>query len=154
MKLNAALAKTLLMVASVGMVVPIVSAAPAKPKPGKQPDAPATPAAPGDEAIVIPGTVVSRANGGFLSIQVENGCLKLSFYDAKKKIADPDVDRAAARWNPKYKVGDERRVLVRSEDGKSLISPVIRPPYNFKLFLTLLSADDKAVESYTVDLKE
>ena len=153
MKLNAALAKTLLMVASIGMVVPIVSAAPAKAKPDKaKPDTPA--AAPADEEIVLPGTVINRANGGFLSIQVEGGCLKMSFYDAKKKLIDPDVDRAAARWSPKYKVGEEHRVLVRAGDGKSLISPAVRPPYNFKLFLTLLTADDQAVENYTVDLRE
>jgi hypothetical protein len=152
MKLNAALAKTLLMVASVGMVIPIVSAAPTKPKPGKQPDAPTTP--PAEEEIVLPGTVIPRAKGGFLSIQVENGALKMSFYDEKKKIMSPDVDRVAARWNPKYKAGDERRVLIRAGDGMSLVSPAVRPPYNFKLFLTLLSADDQAVESYTVDLRE
>jgi len=153
MKLNAALAKTLMMVASIGMVVPIVYAAPAKAKPGKQPDVPAAPA-PGEAEIILPGTVINRPKGGFLSVQVENGALKMTFYDEKKKIVAPDVDRVAARWNPKYKTGDERRVLIKSDDGMSLISPVIRPPYNFKLFLTLLSADDKTVESYTIDFRE
>jgi len=153
MKLNAALAKTLLMAASIGMVVPVVADTPARGKADKAKPAPAP--APADPAEpTIPGVVIARPKGGFLGLQIVDGNFKLSFYDEKKKPIAVDVDRATARWSPKYKPTDEHKVLVKSDDGLALVSPNIRPPYNFKLFLTLLSADDQIVESHTVDVRE
>ena len=73
---------------------------------------------------------------------------KLSFYDKEKKPVECDVARAAVRWNPHYKLGEERRVLNPSGDGKTLVSAPVRPPYNFLFFLTLLGENGEAVESF------
>ncbi|MBI2517137.1 MAG: hypothetical protein HYV95_09500 [Opitutae bacterium] len=152
--------------------------APVKPAPGT----PATPATPAtkpevkkadpkadpkkkkEEEPKIDGIVINRSNGTFLGLKLENGTYKLTFYDAKKKPATPDVTRAAARWNPNYKLGSERMILNSGSDGKSLVgSKTVRPPYAFKLYLTLLKGaatgegdngeGEQAVESFVVDFR-
>jgi hypothetical protein len=106
----------------------------------------------------IEGIEIARGEKGFLGIEIVNATFKLSFYDTKKKPIAPDVARATLRWDPKYKVGEERVVLNPAE--KSLSSPRnIRPPYNFKLFITLFKeptegADPVAVENYTIDFRQ
>lgn len=106
----------------------------------------------------IDGIEISRGAKGYMGIQIVNSTFKLSFYDAKKKPIAPDVARATLRWDPKYKVGDERVVLNPSE--KALTSPKnIRPPYNFKLFITLFKepaegADPVVSENYTIDFRQ
>ncbi|MBI3885698.1 MAG: hypothetical protein HY302_08235 [Opitutae bacterium] len=139
-----------------------VSFAPAKPQPAK-PAAPAKDTAKqaSEPAAVeepkIPGVVIPRPDGSFLGISIDGGTFKLAFYDKKKKAVDVDVTRATARWPAKYKIGDERTVLNLSGDGKSLVGgKPVRPPYVFKLWLTLLKGegdDAKAVENYTVDFR-
>ncbi len=152
MKINAALAKSLLLAASVGMVVPLLAAPPAKPAPSKPAPAKqeeiAKPEGETPEAT-IPGISAPRAKGGFIGIEVDESGFKLSFYDKDKKQVDCDVARATARWDPSYKVGVERRVLNPSGDGKTLTSTPVRPPYNFRLFLTLLNENGEAVESFS-----
>jgi hypothetical protein len=154
MKLNAALAKSLLMAASIGMVVPLIAQTPSKkeaPKPG-----PARPApAPAEEVEpVIPGTVIARADGGFLSLTLEGIHFKLSFYDAKKKPVEADAIRAIARWDPVNKAGEERSILNPAEQGKALKGNVpVRPPYVFKVYLSLIGAEDKVVESHVADFR-
>ncbi len=145
MSLYPARAKTWLLCAALGLML---STAPA------QPAEPAAETAAEEAAPTLPGTVVQRKNGTFLSVTIENTAFKVTFYDAKKKPMDPDVARAAARWDPKNKIGREHRVLNLSDDGKSLVSPVIRPPYNFKLFLVLLSEEGEAVENFVIDFRE
>ena len=146
MKINAALAKSLLLVVSTSLVVPLLAKPPAKPAPAKQEE---TAKSEGDEAVpTIPGTEVARKDGTYLGITIENACFKIAFYDEKKKQIDCPVARAAARWKPNYTVVEEHCTLNPSGDGKTLISPTVRPPYNFKLFLTLLSEDGQAVESF------
>lgn len=103
----------------------------------------------------IEGITIPRGKN-FLGIQIVNGTFKLSFYDEKKKPVPPDVSRAVLRWDPKYKVGKERLLLGPGEDGKSLSSPKnIRPPYNFKLYITLLKeaseAEEPAGETFVID---
>ena len=111
------------------------------------------------EAAKIEGVEVARAGGGFLGVAIVGGTFKITFYDAKKKPINADVARAALRWDPKYKVGVERVVLNRTEDGKALASPRnIRPPYLFKLFVTLLKSaegegEDAVGETYVVDFR-
>lgn len=138
-------------------------------KPGQAPatketkatsDAKTTSKAPAKEekAATIPGIEIPRGKG-FLGIQIVDSAFKLSFYDEKKKPTVADVDRAALRWDPKYKVGEERVVLTPSEDRKSLSSPKnIRPPYNFKLFITLIkdAAEGKEPvnETLTIDFRQ
>lgn len=108
----------------------------------------------------IEGITINRPNGTFLGIALDGGTFKLSFYDAKKKPAKPDITRAAARWNPNYKIGSERVILNLSTDGKALVgTKPVRPPYAFKLYLTLLApastpgdaSGEQAVESYVID---
>jgi len=154
MKINAALAKTLLLVASTGMVMPMLAKPPAKsaPAPAKQEE---TAKAEGEEADgVIAGISAARANGGYIGIEIAGGGFKLSFYDKKKKQVDCDVARASARWKPNYTIVQERCILNPSGDGKTLTSSTVRPPYNFKLFLTLLSDDEKAVESFVLNFRD
>jgi hypothetical protein len=111
------------------------------------------------EPAKIAGIEVPRAKGGFMGVQIVNSTFKISFYDAKKKPVAPDVVRAVLRWDPKYKVGKDRVVLNADGDGLSLSAPRnIRPPYQFKLFITLISdaketgeTDEPAGESYTID---
>jgi hypothetical protein len=134
-------------------------AAPAPPPPAGEGRAPKT--APGktakapqkaEEMGKIAGIEIPRGKG-FLGIQIVESTFRLSFYDEKKKPVPADLDRAALRWDPKYKVGEERVVLTRTEDGKSLGSPKnIRPPYNFKLFITLIkdAAEGQAPVNETV----
>lgn len=110
----------------------------------------------------IEGIAIARPDGTYLGIALENGSFKLSFYDNKKKPARPDVPRAAARWNPSQKIGSERIILNPSADGKALVgNKPVRPPYTFKLYLTLLkgeaagdaAAPTSAVETYTIDFR-
>lgn len=152
MKLNAALAKSLLMAASIGIVVPLVAqTSPKKDAPNANP-APAPEVAEEAEPQ-LPGSVIARPGGGFLSLTVEGLHFKLSFYDEKKKPVDADAIRALARWDPP-RGGQERSVLNPSGDGKSLAGNVqVRPPYVFKVFITVIGADDKVLESHAVDFR-
>ena len=91
-------------------------------------------------------------------MQIVNSTFKISFYDANRKPAKADVARALLRWVPKSRSGSEWVVLNLSEDGKSLVSPkTIRPPYFFKLFITLLkdapAGEEAAGETYVVDFR-
>ena len=96
----------------------------------------------------IEGMEVARAGGGFLGVAIVGGTFKISFYDAKRKPAQADVARALLRWDPKYKQGSERVVLTLAADGKSLASAkTIRPPYAFRLFITLLKNEAATEES-------
>lgn len=169
MKPNACLLKPLLLAALLGIAVPLLAenATPvSSPKPDVtiKPDAnkstpPAPdakmPAPPAPEPKIL-GIAVARPNGGFLGILVEDGKFKISFYDAKKKPAKVDVARATARWPVHYKVFDERTVLNPKADGTALTSPTfVRPPYVFKLYLSLLvEGSEDAAESYVIDFRQ
>lgn len=112
-----------------------------------------------EEPPKIEGMEVARAGGGFLGVAITGGTFKISFYDAKRKPAQADVARALLRWDPKYKQGSERVVLTLGADGKSLASAkTIRPPYAFKLFITLLkdaagSEETAAGEVLVIDFR-
>lgn len=152
MKLDAAFARSLLFAVMIGMGG-LSQAAPQKQAPQAKEAPPA--AAPAEaETQTIPGTVIARKSGGFLSLSVKGGALNLAFYDAEKKQVPADVARAAARWDPKKTIGTERRVLNPSGDGLTLVSTPVKPPYIFKVYLTLLPAEGEATESYVVDLRD
>ncbi len=148
-----------------GLVVPILAETTPKAKaPAKTPVPPATKPgakkeAPKDEPKaeaepVIPGAVIERSDGTFLGLSLESGNFKLSFYDAKKKPVAANVARAAARWNPVNKTGDERVVLNLAGDGLALTGPrQVRPPFVFKVYLTLLNEAGEAVENHVVDFR-
>lgn len=151
MKFNSALTKSLLMAASIGMIVP--SAAQTLPKP-------ATPAKPStvpteEEPAKIDGLEIARKAGGFIGVEIEGVRLVVKFYDADKKPIEANVARAAARWNPVNKTGEVRSVLNLAGDGKSLVStPVLQPPHVFNVYLTLIAEDGTAVETFVVNLRE
>ncbi len=170
MKLNTALAKSLLIGASLGFVgslcaqttttapAPGAAKSAAKGAPGKtdtpaksQPTAEAKADTP--EEIILPGVVQPRPNGGFLTVEVVDGKFKLSFYDAKKKQVPADVARATARWRSNRKTSEDRSVLNPDGDGKSLVGVgFVRPPFIFKVYLTLLNEEGTASESHVIDL--
>ena len=106
----------------------------------------------------IEGVTIPRERGGYLGLKIENGTFNLKFYDDKKGAVVADVTRATARWDPLRKAGNERTVLNPSPDGMALIGgKPVRPPYIFKVFLTLLQGegdDARAVESHVVDFKQ
>ena len=102
--------------------------------------------------ITIPGTVIERPAGkGYLSLTLEGGTLKLNFYDAKKQAVAPDVARAAAHWQPKQKISEDRTVLNPTSDGQALLgAKFVQPPFPLTIFITLLNADGIGVENHTV----
>jgi hypothetical protein len=102
----------------------------------------------------IPGTVIERSNGNFLSLQVVGGNFTLTFYDKKHKPMAIDVTRATARWpNNKTSLPKDFRTVLNGS-GTSLVGarPVL-PPFNFNVSISLLVGegdDAKVVENYTV----
>jgi hypothetical protein len=90
---------------------------------------------------------------GFMGIQLVNSTYKLTFYNDKKKPIPPDVTRAVLRWKVNYQPNDERTVLNPSGPNALGSSFVVRPPYTYKLYITLISGegDDAATEFVTVD---
>lgn len=117
---------------------------------------PANKAAKKDEPPAkIEGMEIARGAKGFLGLQVVEGNFKLSFYDAKKKAVAPDVIRAVLRWSPKYQKAPEIFVLGPG-DGKSLtVAKTVRPPYNFKLFVSMfVEGTEDPVESFVVDFAQ
>jgi hypothetical protein len=138
------------------------SAKPAAPSTSKiDPNKPAVPDAKkkADEIGKIEGLTIPHGDG-FMGLQIVDGMFKLSFYDAKKKPIAPDVKRAAFRWSVPYQRQPERDIL--SPSGKMLTSEkVVRPPYQFKLFITLFKTDsdnyeatDGSIENLTVDFSQ
>lgn len=103
----------------------------------------------------IPGTVVTRADGSYLGLEVVGGNFKLSFYDKKKKLMAPNVTRATARWPNPRSPGDSRTVLNVS--GNALVgSKPVLPPYTFNVYITLLQGEGdeaKAVESFVIPFR-
>jgi hypothetical protein len=106
----------------------------------------------------IEGQEIARGEAGFLGVEVVEGKFKLNFYDKEKKPMKPDVARAALRWDPKYKVGMERLTLSSAGESWLTSERVIRPPYNFKLFIVLVkdtsAGEDPVGETYTIDLRQ
>lgn len=105
-----------------------------------------------DEIGKIEGIEIPHGKG-FMGIQLVSGTFKLSFYDEKKKPTTPDVTRAALRWDVKYQPTAERTVL-NPDGGNALVSSkVVKPPYTFKLNITLIKGegDDAPTEFLSVD---
>ena len=147
MKLNTSVAKSLLMAASIGMVVPL--AAQTAPKPAAPEKQKAEPL-PKIEGIVIP-----RKDGRFLGLTVDGVQFTLRFYTAKRKPEKPDVARAAARWSPVSVKATRRVILNPSADGMALVSPgQVRPPLTFRAFFTLYSKDDAVVDAFSVNMAD
>lgn len=103
-------------------------------------------------AAKIEGVVIARADGRWLGLALEGNNFKLHFYDKDKKTVKPDAARASVRWNPVGKTGELRTVL--NPAGDTLVSPLfVAPPLTFRVFLTLLSAEDQVLETYIVEMR-
>lgn len=115
-----------------------------------------------DEMGKIEGLEIARSGNRFLGLRIVDGNFRLGFYDAKKKPVPPDVERAVLRWDPKYKLGIERAVLVPGGGPNMLTSEkFVRPPYNFKLTIVLLGGEAKggddaepAGETHVIDFRQ
>jgi len=147
MKLSAPVMKTLLMAASLGMVIPMLA----------QPSTPvrsrSTAKKDRENEVVLPGVVVPRGPG-WMSLSIESGNFRLGFYNAEKQAVPSPVARATVRWNPPLKTGDLRAVLNPSADGLALLgNKPVRPPHLFKVFLTLVDAEGAVLESHVLDFK-
>ncbi len=103
----------------------------------------------------ILGTVVTRADGTFLGLEVVAGNFKLSFYDAEKKAIAPNVSQARATWpNPRGQ-GNLRTMLNLSENALVGANPVL-PPYTYDVRLVLLQGtgeQQQVVESFVVPFR-
>ncbi len=150
-----------ILILSAAAVMHAQTAQPAKPAETNPAPAKAAPAAKKDdkkkEAPLpkIPGTVITRASGNLLGLEVVGGNFKLTFYDKKHKPMAADVTRATARWPNPRAPGDNRTVLNGSGTSFVGAKPVV-PPYSFTVYLTLLQGegdDAKAVESYVVPFR-
>jgi hypothetical protein len=140
----------------------LTASLPAQYAPAPKPAAPpATPnpkegAKPADPAPKIEGVAIARQDGRWLGLAVEGGHFMLRLYDKDKKPDKrADVARATARWSPVNKSGDERAVLNPGGPGGALTAPqFVRPPLTFRVYLTLLDAEGKVIESVSADLKD
>lgn len=147
---------SLLCALSLGAILPAQT--PPVSRPGSQPGPAAKKNAPVTEEEkegVITGLTLARPNGKFLGLEIVAGNWKLSFYDEKKQPTPLDVVRGNVRWVIQGKADNERTVLNPGADGRSLFgSRFVRPPYQFKLFLTLLKGEgDEHPETYTLDFR-
>lgn len=119
--------------------------------------APATKAAPKkEEEPKIAGTVLPRANGTFLGLELAGGNFKLSFYDKKKKPMNPDVTRATARWPNLHSVAGPNRTVLNPSGTALVGSKPVLPPFSFTVHFSLLQGDgDDAtvVEEYDVPFR-
>ena len=105
----------------------------------------------------IPGTVINRPDGNFLSLQLVGGNFVLSFYDKKHKPMGLDVTRANARWPNTRSAAVQWNRTVLNGSGTALVgSKPVLPPFTFSVHLTLLKGDGeeaKVVEEYDVPFR-
>ncbi len=156
--------KTIAAAFLVGLGVAVGSAQPAPAtKDGRPAAAPATPApAKKDDGKKkeekmgkIEGMEIARGTG-FIGIQIVNGVFKLTAYDAKRKPMAADFTRAALRWSPPNVKSPERVLLLPGGGVGSFTSDkIVKPPYLFRLFITLIKGDgdDAPVENFTVEFR-
>jgi len=109
---------------------------------------PATKPAVEASAAVIEGLEIPRANGTFLGVRLQGVQLKITFYDAKKKKVAADAVRIAARWQDHK---PRRAVLLPSDSSTLLSPPVFKQPYDYRIFLLLIGANDSELESLQIN---
>ncbi len=148
MKPSAPVLKTLLLAAIASLVLPLHAhaATAALPQP------PASDRRPADE-VPLPGVSIPY-EGGWMSLAVEKGVFHLRFYDAAREPLPAPAIRATARWNPPMKTGFSRSVLLPADEGRALVgNTFVKPPHTFRVYLTLIGANDQVLGSYTIDFK-
>ncbi|GEM_PF-1370387 len=105
-----------------------------------------------EEEYEVVGLEMQRADGRFLGLAIEGNAFVLRFYDEEKKPETPDAIRAMARWNSPQKAGQQRTVLTGA--GEFLRSPpIVRPPYSFVAYLTLIGPDDAVLDSFAFNTR-
>ncbi len=99
--------------------------------------------------------MISRPDGTFLGLTLQDGKFKLSFHDKQKKRKKADVARAVARWPNVHGPGQNRTVLNPAGDGTFLLgAQFVRPPHSFRLILTLVpDGEGEEGETYSVDFR-
>lgn len=107
----------------------------------------------------IKGVPVKRDGGGFLGVEIVDGTFRISFYDEHKKPIVPDVSSIALRWPVQYQPNDEHASLFPDASGKYMTSEkIVRPPYSFKLYITLLKAtspdEGPSAKTYVIDFRQ
>jgi len=116
--------------------------APAAPKPENPKAAAEAPPEP------IDGQEFARANGTFLGIKLQGVQLKVTFYDKKKEKVAADAVRIAARWNDTK----PRKTILLPADASTLLSPpVVKAPYSYRIFLVLIGAEDRELETLQIN---
>jgi hypothetical protein len=88
----------------------------------------------------ISGTAIQRSHGGWLGLELKDQNFWLTFYSDKKKPVAADVAAVVLWWPVNYQPNNERVELTPSSKPAVLTSPmVIKPPYSFKLHISLLT---------------
>lgn len=147
MKLFPRLVRSLLMAASVGLVVPLAAQTYGS-RPGQAPQKGA------EEEPAVAG-VEREWNGGWLGLAIEQNAFVLRFYDAEKKPVAPAAARAAVRWDPIGRAGTDRAVMNPGMIPDALRSPsTVRLPHLFIAWVTLLDAEGTALGAVSFDLRE
>lgn len=115
---------------------------------------PATNATKADTEIpdgVIIGEPIARTDGRWMGLTMEGPKLRLNFYNEKKHPEVVDVLRAVIRIDPAGRRA-ERDVMNPSGDGLALVAnKPIRAPWVFKVYVTLINADENAGQTFVVD---
>lgn len=128
------------------------AAASAQTTPAPATPTPAAPAPKSGKAEAPPepidGLEFPRANGGFLGIKLQGVQLKVTFYDKKKEKVAADAARISARWQDNR----PRKTVLLPADASTLLSPpVIKAPYSYRIFLVLVGADDRELETLQIN---
>jgi hypothetical protein len=156
MKSNTSLIKSLVVAALFGAAVPLLADGVSGDAASKSPTDGAAAGSDKEAEPKIDGIVIPRAKGGFLGLTLENSNFKLAFFDEKKLPVAADVSRVALRWPVGYSVNNEHAVLLPSDDGTAMTSSkFVRPPYAFKLYMTLIvDGSDAPAETYVIDFRQ
>lgn len=89
-----------------------------------------------------------------MSLTLDHGNFRLTFYDAKKQAVPAEASKAAARWNPKAKFGEDRTVLLPVEDNAALKgSRFVKPPFPILVYVTLLNEQGVDTENFVFNFR-
>lgn len=99
----------------------------------------------------ITGMPIARADGRWFGLTMEGPKLKLNFYDDHKMPEKADRVRAVLRVDPVTRK-EERDAMNPSPDGTALVAnKPVRAPWVFKVYITLINADESAAETLVLD---
>ena len=107
--------------------------------------------------IKLPGVVLPREGGGYISLSTDNGFFCLRFFTDKKLPEAPGpFARAFLKWNQPQKVpAAETNILLPGPDGLSLLgNKFVRAPRIFPVYVTLLDSEGKSLASFIFHYKE